>query len=268
MQIFSRFLGIFDWTRDGSASPGRRVAVLAALLILGLALVGPVQAAPQLAERTQLAERIVAQMERRSAFYRILFEDHPQERARFIRALEEARRFGGRESMQVATVAFGSHMGRRYFPYYYTRTSEAAVLGYARVMRDTLSVLRAGSHADCYDYLAGTPDDQLRVSRALSAEEQGRMLMVMTAVVVGSRRTERQAKAGSKPDPNASRAALNAVVARLAERLGGENLVQWKPGLKGEDQKKACDFAIAFFEETLKAPRREGVLVLRAVFGE
>jgi len=57
-------------------------------------------------------------------------------------------------------------------------------------------------------------------------------------------------------------------LARFAERLGRENLVQWKPGLKAKDQEKACDFAIAFFEEALKAPRREGVLVLRAVFGE
>lgn len=245
----------------------RPARLLAAALVLGVLSASPARAAPQLAERTQIAERLVAQMERQSAYFRILFEDHPHERARFIRALEEARRFGGRGSMQVAAVRFGARMGWRYFPYYYARTSDAAVLGYARLMRDTLSLLRAGSHDDCYDYLAGTAHDRARVQRLLNREEHRRSARVMTAVVVQSRAKR---GGGGKPaaaDPNAYRGQLNAVVARIAERLGRENLVQWKPGLKGADRKKACDFAIAFFEEVLKQPKRDAVLILRGVFG-
>jgi hypothetical protein len=268
MRIFLRFLGIFDWTRDGSASVGRRMAVFAALLILGLALVGPVQAAPQLAERAQIAERIVAQMERKSAYFRILFEDHPHERANFIRELEEARRFGGRSSMLVASIEFGSRMGWNYFPYYYTRTSDAAVIGFARMTRDILSVLRAGSYEDCYDYMAGSSNDRARIFRKLTRIERRRMGVAMTQIVVQSRRNGRKGQKRSKPDPNAYRRPLNAVLARLAERLGRENLVQWKPGLKAKDQEKACAFAVAFFEETLRQPKRDSVLVLRAVFGE
>lgn len=248
--------------------PVRRAGLLAAMLLLSVFAAAPAQAAPQLAERAQIAQRLVAQMERQSPFFRILFEDHPHERAKFIRELEEARRFGGRESMQVAALGFGARMGWSYLPYYYTRTSDAAVLGYARLMRDTLSLLRAGSHRDCYDYLAGTADDRARAYRALNIEERRRIVTVLTAVVVQSRRNETQARARAKPDPNAYRAPLNAVIARIAERLGRDNLVQWKRGLKGKDQAKACDFAIAFFAETLKAPKRQGVLVLRAVFGQ
>jgi hypothetical protein len=243
------------------------MAVLAALIILGLALAGPAQAAPQLAERAQIAERIVAQMERKSAYFRILFEDHPHERANFIRELEQARRFGGRESMLVASIAFGSRMGWNYFPYYYARTSDAAVLGFARMTRDVLSVLRAGSYEDCYDYMAGSSNDRARIFRKLTRTERRRIGVAMTQIVVESRRKGGKGKTRGKPDPSAYRRPVNDLLATLTKRLGRENLVHWKPGLRGKDQEKACDYAVAFFEEVLKQPKRDGVLVLRAVFG-
>jgi len=242
--------------------------LLAAALVLGVLCAGLAQAAPELAERAQIAQRIVAQMERKSAYFRILFEDHPHERANFIRELEQARRFGGRSSMLVASIEFGSRMGWTYFPYYYTQTSDAAVIGFARMNRDILSVLRAGSYEDCYDYMAGSPNDRARIFRKLTRIERRRMGVAMTQIVVQSRRNGRKGKRRGKPDANAYRRPLNAVLARLAERLGRENLVQWKPGLKAKDQEKACTFAVAFFEEVLKQPKRDGVLVLRAVFGE
>jgi hypothetical protein len=168
----------------------------------------------------------------------------------------------------VASIAFGSRMGWRYFPYYYTRTSDDAVLAYARVMRDSLSLMRAGSYEDCYDYLAGSANDRARLHRTFSAEERRRTARVMTAIVVQSRRNVRSGKARRKPGPDEYRRPVNALIARLTERLGEGNLVHWKRGLKGEDQKKACNYAIAFFEEVLKQPKRDGALVLRTVFGE
>jgi hypothetical protein len=262
MPILSRILGVFDWTRDGSAGTGRRMAVLAAMLILGLALAVPVQAAPQLAQSGDAFDRMVAQMEAKHAFYRILFQDHPAERRTFIRALRAAYAKGGRRMMNLMAVRYGVYMGRKYFPYYIARTSDAAVLHYVRFLADTLTLLRIGSPDDCYAFLAGTPRERRRAIRILNAEEKTSMLSMLSEIVVGSRAKGRHAattRGYERP--------LQAVLGRVSERIGRDNMIGWKPGLKGDDRAKACDHAVAFFEEILHEPAPGGALVARAVLG-
>jgi len=237
---------------------------LAALLAAAVLCAAPAQAAPLLAERRADGpiERLVARMEAKNPLFRVMFQDHPAERRRFIRALAAARRNGGGRAMHLMAVRYGAHMGRKYFPYYIARTSDAAARGYVRFVADTLTFLRLGSHDDCYAFLAGTPRERARVLALLNAEERRRMLNVLAAVVVGSR-SARSIKDG----PNAYRRPLQAVVQRVTDRLGRDNMVRWRPGLVGDDRAKACDFALAFYEEILKRPAREGALVARGVLG-
>jgi hypothetical protein len=262
MRILLRILDVFDWTRDGSAGTGRRMAVLAALLILAVALAGPVQAAPQLAQGGDAFDRMVARMEANNAMYRIIFEDHPAERRGFIQALRLAYRRGGQPAMNFMALRYGEHLGRKYFRYYMRRTSDAAALGYIRVMADTLAVLRIGSPDDCYAMLAGTTRERARVAGILNRHEKQRILRALGAVTLGSRQVKRRRAA-----PGAYRVPLAAVRARVAARLGRGNLVPWRPGLVGDDRAKACDHALAFFEEILKRPAREAAILTRAVFG-
>ena len=251
-------------SRSRPAKLVRCIPALAALIAVAILCAAPVQAAPLLAERRAdgPVERLVARMEARNPFFRVMFQDHPAERRGFIGALEAARRNGGVRAMQLMAVRYGAHMGRKYFPYYIARTSDDAARGYVRFVADTLTFLRLGSHDDCYAFLAGSARERARVLALLNAEERRRMLNVLAAVVVGSR-SARSIKDG----PNAYRRPLQAVIQRVTDRLGRDNMVRWRPGLVGDDRAKACDFALAFYEEILKRPAREGALVARGVLG-
>jgi len=242
-----------------AAGAVRCAAVLAALLAAA-----PAAGSPQLAERGPSVERLVSAMEAKSPFFRIIFEDHPHERPAFIKLLKAARRFGGVASMRAAAREFGQRAGWTYLPFYIARANDAAVVGYGRLMADTVAAIRARSHEACYAYLAGTRQARNETLATLSAAHKARMARTVLALVLGSREGARPRRV----HPDAYRAPLQAVLSRVADRLGRGNLVQWRAGLIGRDRAKSCDFAAMFFAEVVKRPAAEAALILRAILAE
>jgi hypothetical protein len=199
--------------------------------------------------RTRQVDRIL----RTDPLFRVIVTDTPAVKEPLRRAMLNALETGGREEAFLA----GNTLLSPLFPRYLARSSDAAIIDFARSVVTGLTDLAAHDPEDCYRYLfpqvAGPP------SRRSAAD--GEVTAALRQVVASAQSSPRGPRE-TRPE------ALEPVWDRLRARHGENLSLLQRAESPGVDRKLICHMSIDLYNGIIQLPARDAAGGLRHLLGE